>query len=270
MNEGINKEANEKFAVEFDVEKTDGTWAEYGLLQKYLLHENNEINYKAIVKDGNFINFRSRRAQIIPNEFIREEVAPILEQLGFKPLESTGKVQSVRMLDYYLSDDKVTLKHDEKEEEIGFGVLLSNSIDGSMFTGMSGITYRFICGNGMIGGMETIQSINKSDLMSIVANPNNKDKVASDLKQSVLIITDALKNVIRIYESMMKEEFTKEKYNTLEQLYPEKLLVDVDTCIGKTVWDAYNELTETLWHDRDRRKINQYGMMRHINRVFNI
>ena len=252
---------SEKLQIEFEVEKTDDKWQEYDISEKYLTYQGEQTKFKGIVKSGKLVNLVSKRYTVIPNELLVEDVVPLIEQFGYEQLDSPAKgIANSRYMQYFI---KPKLE-DVNGEGIKLGMLLKNSIDGSLSLGLEGFSYRTLCSNGVIMGKESVYSFTKKHIGSV------KD-ILLQLEQGVALVNKSSLRIIEKYQHMMKVEFNKEKYVKLKEQLPKKDLVDIARRIGSgTDWDAFNQVTQSLWHNRRGNMINQYGKMQVVNKVFGI
>ena len=251
----------EKLQIEFEVEKTDEKWQEYSISEKYLTYQSEQTKFKGIVKAGKLVNLVSKRYTVIPNELLIEEVVPLIERFGYEQLDSPAKgIVSARYMQYFV---KPKLE-DVNGEGIKLGMLLRNSIDGSLSLGLEGFSYRTLCSNGVIMGKESVYSFTKKHMGSA------KD-ILSNLEEGVALVNKTSLRILEKYNHMMKVEFNKEKYGELKKQLPKKDLVDVARRIGTgTDWDAFNSVSQNLWHNEKGNMVNQYGKMQVINKVFGI
>lgn len=251
----------EKLQVEFEVESEDFRWNEYGIVEKYLNYDGERTKFKAIVKENRLVNLVSKRYTVIPNELLIEDVVPLIERFGYEQLDSLAKdIAVVRYMQYFIKPKLEKVDN----EGIKLGMLLRNSIDGSLSLGLEGFSYRTLCSNGVIMGKESVYSFTKKHMGSV------KD-ILSHLEEGVALVNKTSLQILEKYQYMMKVEFNKEKYGALKKLLPKKDLVDIARRIGTgTDWDAFNSVTQSLWHNSRGNMINQYGKMQVVNKVFGI
>jgi len=160
----------------------------------------------------------------------------------------------------------MTLKHDEKEEKIKFGINLTNSIDGSIRTGVEGLLYRETCSNGAMAS-NCIARFNKSDMREFA---KNKDKIIKNIEASVVEVNSKIGETTRLYEHMMKTEFTKERFDALSIAFPKKYLTEIEGMVGSSLWSPFNLLTQLIWHNSDTSQASQYYALKQVNRVFGL
>ena len=251
----------EKLQIEFEVEKTEEKWREYGISEKYLTYQGEQTRFKGIVKAGKLVNLVSKRYTVIPNELLIEEVVPLIERFGYEQVDSPAKgIVSARYMQYFV---KPKLERVDNEG-VKLGMLLRNSIDGSLSLGLEGFSYRTLCSNGVIMGKESVYSFTKKHMGSA------KD-ILLHLEEGVALVNKSSLQILEKYQHMMKVEFNKEKYAKLKEQLPKKDLVDIARRIGTgTDWDAFNSVTQTLWHNERGNMENQYGKMQVVNKVFGI
>lgn len=251
----------EKLQIEFEVEKSDDRWQEYNISEKYLNYHDEQTRFKGIVKDGKLVNLVSKRYTVIPNELLTEEVVPLIERFGYEQLDSPAKgMVSARYMQYFVKPKLEEVGN----EDVKLGMLLRNSIDGSLSLGLEGFSYRTLCSNGVIMGKESVYSFTKKHMGSV------KD-ILLHLEEGVALVNKTSLRILEKYNHMMKMEFNKEKYGALKEQLPKKDLVDIARRIGTgTDWDAFNSVTQNLWWNERGNMINQYSKMQVVNKVFGI
>jgi len=251
----------EKLHVDFEVESEDLRWQEYGIIEKHLSYNGRRTKFKGIVKSGNLVNLVSRRYTVIPNELLVEEIVPLIEHFGYEPIDSPAKsIPDVRYMQYFIRPELEKVDN----EGIKLGVLLRNSIDGSLSLGLEGFSYRTLCSNGVILGKESVYSFSKKHM-------GNVKDILSHLEEGMVLVNKTSLQILEKYKHMMRVKFEQEKYVKLKEQLPKRDLVDVSRMINTgTDWDAFNEVTQNIWWNRRGNMMNQYGKMQVVNRVFGV
>ena len=252
--------AQEKLRVEFEVDRVDDNWKEYGISEKYLTYDGEKTRFKGIVQDGRLVNLVSNRYTVIPNELIIEGAVPLIEQFGYESIDSPAKdVKNTRYMQYFIKPDLERIDN----ETIKLGLLLRNSIDGSMSLGIEGFIYRTVCSNGVVMGRETIYGFSKKHV-------GNAKDILSYVEKALVTINKSSLRILEKYNHLLRATFKQEKYENLEKHLPKKDLVDVSRRVGGSDWNAFNSVTQNIWHNKSAGMINQHGKMKIVNRVFGI
>jgi len=254
-------EEKEKLQVEFEVEKTDDHWQEYNIAEKYLNYEGITTKYKGIIKNNKLAALVSKRYTVIPNELLKEEIVPLIEQFGYQQLDSPAKpISENRYLQYFI-DPKL---HNIGNDTIKLGLLLRNSIDGSISLGLEGFTYRTLCSNGMIAGKGTVYSFTKKHM-------GDAKEILNGLEEGVALVNKSLLQVLEKYDHLMRKRFETNQYNQLKDALPKKLIIGTVKFLNTgTEWQAFNEVSANVWHNHKINQSRQYSSMQVINRVFEI
>ena len=188
----------EKLIVEFGVRKSIAR--DFGYEEKLLMHREEDIPYKAILKDGKVVAIVSRRYSLIENERVVEVVKKIAENEGY---ELDIKNEFPRLYCFLMKDD--------------YGFLVANSVDGSISLRIDLILklnnvpiairteeltkfYRRHIGN-------IRSSINKiSDIMKEVVKYKDKIKLTID-EMSKIYIKDIKDSIEALKEILPKKYF---------------------------------------------------------------
>lgn len=254
--------SEEILTVGFGVTETDPKWSEYGITEKHLSYQENKTNFKAIIKEDKLVTLVKNRYTVIPNELILEDIVPLIERFGYDQLDSPAKKSNGNRLMLYFV--KPELHNLSNNEGIKLGLLLKNSIDGSLSLGVEGFSYRELCSNGVIMGQETVQSFHKKHV-------GNAEEIINRLEESVALVNKTSLRILEKYKHMTQVKFENDRYESLKENVPRKLLIGVSSKIEQgTDWNAYNEITQNLWHNKKVSQMGQYGLMKTVNRVFEV
>ena len=251
----------EKLHVEFEIESEDLKWQEYDIVEKYLRYNGKPTRFKGIVKSGELVGLVSRSYTVIPNEFLVEQIVPLVEQYGYEPIDSPArKVGKAKYIQYFIKPELEKVDG----EGIHLGILLRNSIDGTLSLGLEGFSYRTRCGNGVIMGKEAVYKFTRRHVGTV-------EGILSEIEEAIAQINKTSLRILEKYSHMMRVKFEEKKYNELEKRLPKKDLVDLSRMIGTgTDWDAFNEVTQNIWWNNKGSVLGQYSKMQVVNKVFGI
>lgn len=255
------------------VRDIDQTWEQYGLEQAKLDWMGEKIPYKAIVKNDNCVAIVSDKYKVLPNEEAVKLADEVATEVGAVPFHEFGGDWFTRVDKHVFGDEEGRKVHalyafDEPVNiggndtiQLGFGV--HNSIDGSMGFSCGAFTFRNACANmvfmgSVMRGRAYEMRFDERHTISYVYHRHSKDLVAA--KQE---IAASMKDVIeRGYEILdMYRKWKEVKLNSviadaLEEKIPQKYVpeyLQAKTRVAQlpSVWSAYNDITQAIWHNND-------------------
>jgi hypothetical protein len=238
----------EKLVVEFDVVKT--VPRDYGYEEKFLAFKGEEIDYKAICKDGKFVAIVSRRYRLIPNEEVIKVCEEIAKKYGFE-MEVKDEFPRVH----------IHLKREQEND----GIMVHNSVDGSFALR---VDYVLKVGKARtIVRTEEIRQIYRKHIGEIKATIENLEVMIQEiLKHS--------KKIKTIFDELNKF-LVKEHLDILEDLkeiLPQKyvtttlMAAKVQGSSITTLKDFYEHIAMKIWNSDTAMK-RKIKLFQKLNRV---
>jgi len=214
--------------------------------------------YKVGIRNNQIAGIMSKKYTFISNEKAYE----LISDTGFKPSKVEFAHEGNAMFVEVFSDDAGTGTHTwsndpEGGDKMEVGVMMRNSIDGTMAFGGDIFTYRSRCSNGAIIGKKDLGSFSVKhvgDYHRLIAT------VRAHITRAFRLSEKVREYYIKSAEVKMNDEMAKALVAT--QL-PKKFLPDFVNLIkvknaptqivledkNRTVWDAFNGITERAWHE---------------------
>jgi hypothetical protein len=236
--------------------KVDTTWEKYGLVQAPILYNGKPSGYKAIIKNKNLVAILGMEYKLIPNEEVVKAGDQVAEEVGAKPF----KVRYART-NYILNKTETRVYAQyilsrgfdiEGRDRVYIGFSLMNGIDGSLAFSASGFTFRSICQNGVFVGYREIAHFYRKHTKGLEINLDS-------VKFAVEKVIDETKDAVNAYRKLTRLEMNEEiaeriaKSSLPRKVLPDYIKVEGETLKSfdpsKSVWDAYNHITEKIWHD---------------------
>lgn len=285
--------------------RLDSRWQSFGIVQAEALLDGRPTGYKLVIKNGKPISFLSNRYVVIPNELAVEAGDLVAQQLGAKPFhEFKGPwaipvrshvlyygYENSRMKAFYTFDEPVDV--DEKGDNVYIGFMVSNAIDGGGCLGFGVFTFRFACQNMFWmkpWALSEFHARMGREVMSW-ARQIHLGKTARDLAEGLDNMVEATKKVVEIglqvqrrLKAMTVEKANAEKLDKLVKALPLKyaaalpwagvVKTDKKTRVvgfkpveGLTTWQAFNDVTYLIWHDRKQSVDTKEGYMLLVQRA---
>lgn len=145
-------------------------------------------------------------------------------------------------------------------DTIQLGFAIHNSIDRSMGFGAGLFTFRHACANMVFMGLKGHEM--EFDQRKTLAWTYNKhvgnfQADSSILKGQIMKIIEQGIDVIETYKQWNNIQLNQERYEILKKSLPEKYVppnmmtkpLGVEEMKVKTLWNAYNSITEQIWHN---------------------
>lgn len=209
--------------------------------------------YKIGLRNDWLTGIVSRKYQFVANEVAYD----LVTKAGFKPTKThfskTGNAMFIEVFSDKVGSAAHSWSNDGKNgDEVNTGVLIRNSIDGTTSFGGDVFTYRARCSNGAIIGKKQLGSFS-------VRHVGEYSRLLSVFRQ-YLDRAFKLSQQVKVYyqkaaEVKVNDELAQAFVNTK---IPQKFLPDFIQVLdnGKvklqdkstTVWDAFNQSTEKVWH----------------------
>jgi len=254
--------------IVFDVGKIDQTWEKYDIVQAYLVYNERQTPYKAILKGNKLVAIVGRGYQVLPNEIVKQVADDIASKLNAEPLRVADilarympRGARFEWDNAYFSKDtwKVYLPyvlsewHDiDGRDKCKIGFAFRNSIDGTLAFSVTGFTFREVCSNGVFIGYRELARYYHKHTKSL------KIDLDSVLHHTMEVIT-SMEKVLDAYRKMVELQLNEQIAESIaKSRLPRKLLPPYIQTEGtelvwfdesKTVWDAYNDITERIWHN---------------------
>jgi len=189
--------------------------------------------YKAIIEatdNEHIYGVVSARYKLINHREIMSRVVPQLQQAGLKHQQTY--INGGKMFSTWLSEKQTTIK---VGDIVQLGVLVRNSIDGSMGFGIDFYAVRLACMNGMVHSSSLAPSLRKRHTALCLDN----------IEQALADILLKIDEIVHVYRMAAITSITVEDMKKLvENLnLPKYVTDDVLKNTPTNVWQAYNDLT---------------------------
>jgi len=231
-------------------------WQQYGLEQAPILFQGKETPYKAIIRNDRLVTIVGKSYYLFPNEEAVKIADEAAKLAGLEPFENIAAFgmkkqghillneQETQMRAVYLLDNRAKIDG----EELNIGVNIFNSIDASSAFGCGLFSYRYICGNGVIYGQEEIFNIRR-------IHTRGFQKFIEDLKAEILSVMEQGLGILDAYKGLAEKKLQEElaekikKSRLSKKVLPEYLKEEEARLPNVSVWEAYNDITELIWHN---------------------
>jgi hypothetical protein len=243
--------------------KRDNAFPQYQLETAPIMLEgtNGEIvesGRKFVIKNGLYVGDVSKRYRLFPNELALEIGDKIAKELGFRQLKTINSrggnaIYSVYVADNAISDIPHTFVEAKPGDGIQLGWSLRNSIDGSTAFGSDLFSFRSVCSNGAIIGRRVL------GVAPLRRHTGKMEDFAKDLVGRLrAFLSENLESLAMFYRALPQIEINLEVAKALSNALPARYLPEYIVVERKTkkvsleanadAYDAYNRITEALWH----------------------
>jgi len=262
-------------------ERIDDTFADYGLWQAPLKFKGKRIPFKAILKEikgrQKVIAILGRGYKLIPNAVVDKAVCEVSDLLGLKvKRRSDAQILGGRTV---FSVDKGShraywtmvfpKRYKFNRDRVQLGVQVRNSEDGSLGFGIDMFTFRLICSNGAI--------VRTGELEIKTYWKHTKGLVldVGKIKNTILQIVDRGRDIIDVYRALQALKLNQELAERLAEKLPKKYLPDyikarkegVELLRATTVWEAYNDITASIWHSATASMFTKRTLNRQLHNI---
>jgi hypothetical protein len=190
-----------------------------------------------------------------------EKVHALIQDAGFKPETLKFSKDGYKMFAEVFSDDASGLRPHTftaqgNGDKIEVGVMIRNSIDGTMAFGGDIFTFRSRCSNGAIIGKQELGSFS-------VKHVGNYERLIAVFKAQLNRAFELSMKIKPYYQKAAEVKINQELAESLVKTkVPQKFLPDfinVDKQKNspakiiledknRTVWDGFNQVTDNAWH----------------------
>lgn len=245
---------------------------DYGLQEAYIEINGKPSWYKAIIRKGNLVAILGKDYQLFPNEEALKLASQAAKVVGFDPFVFKGKgnviynKRQTRMHAFY-SPPKTW---DVGKETLHIGVDVRNAIDGTSAFGCSVFTFREICSNGVIYGYKHLWGFQRIHTAGFEA-------ATKDLATNMVTVMDKTRDIISAYKRMAQKRITEKLINKIracalpKKLKPGWMLVEDEQELlippTYTEWEAYNDITEEIWHNRKTDIVTKETQFKELHRI---
>jgi len=218
-----------EFEVDREVEK------DYGYVEKYLKFNGEPTPYKAIVKDGELLAIVSKRYRLIENERIEEICRAIAEK---------------NYLKFSVDKTKTTIHVFLDDFEKGIGVVVQNSVDGSLSLRVDATVY--------VGGAKSIFKVKSETTQVETKHFGKAEDLVKNLEKIITVILEKaedFKYFIKELEGLPVTDYMDE-LEVLNELLPKTYVEPVMKTIkyGNLVFGVqqslkyvYERIVNAIW-----------------------
>lgn len=274
--------------------EVDDVWKDYNIHSSRLYHNGEKTPYKGVFKDGRLVFMPFKTYKVLPNEKaleIAERVAEEVDAKRFLTWTADWVIDYEKSAGIEYRDEKHILRTgkfgdqihalykmgepvviDKTEVEIGFGI--HNAIDGSLGFGVVGFSFRPFCNNMvfMVAGKRAFRlgEMAFGEGLALVYQKHTKNFDVSDfgLQDKVTKVVKETQAIIEAYQTWTEIRLNQEIAEGIAKLLPkrdivknlpyielEKDKVVLNPELVPTLWEAYNDTTEAIWHLSKSRSI---------------
>lgn len=268
----------------FNFKKADETWIKYGYKQVPLEIRSfdgkvwDDRKSSGIFQNGLYRKICGRGYVMLPNEEVDNIVPKLIKAFGAEFGLELFKTHTA-----YNGDAKYWEIRSKKEfkipgsfrdnDKVQLGFILRNSLACNVSFGMDVFTFCTLCSNGAIS--------KGSDLLSMKIKHYGKDslkQMTENLERRVRdIMTEGIL-LIKEYEKSAKLKLRLEAAKLIAKrvsvkYLPEYIAVDEKThnvTLKKqnvSFWEAFNDVTQPVWHNKDLSFLTKSEMTNHLHRV---
>jgi len=268
----------------FNFKKADETWIKYGYKQVPLEIRSydgkiwDDRKSSGIFQHDLYRKICSRGYVMLPNEEVDVLVPKIVKALG-----AEFGLELFKTYTAYNGDAKYWEIRSKKEfnipesfranDKVQLGFILRNSLACNVSFGMDVFTFCQVCSNGAISKGSDLLSMKiphyGTDSLKQMTT-NLERRVRDIMQEGVLLIKDyekAAKLKLRLESAKMIAKRVSVKY------LPEYIEVDEKTHNVKlkkqnvSFWEAFNDVTQPVWHNKELSFLTKSEMTNHLHRV---
>lgn len=215
--------------------------------------------YKVGIRNNQIAGIMSTKYTFISNE----KAYSLIKDSGFKPTNvdfaHNGNAMFVQVFSDEVAGAHVWSNDGKGGDMVNVGVMIRNSIDGTTSFGGDIFTYRSRCSNGAILGKKelgsfSVKHVGQYDRLIAVfrAQLNRAFDLSVKVKNYYMKSAEVKLNQAMaeaLVATKLPQKFlpdfiatSKTKNNPLQVILEDK---------NRTVWDAFNKVTENSWHEGD-------------------
>lgn len=220
--------------------------------------------------DTEFLNFSRKGYKLVPNERVLKMADKVAAEFGATPFEELGSnviyTKDRRQIHcIYKLGEPVKFKNSRgKPEEIQLGFSVHSSIDTSLGFGAGAFSYRIWCQNMVFMLVKAIkQGSDQMFASTYHKHTKNFDPSPEALRRDVKGVIERSLKIRDAYVAWTKEKFNLElAYKLVKTKMPLKYLpewlevdeedhtrIRITALKDPTKWQAYNDITEEIWHN---------------------
>jgi len=236
--------------------EVDNTLFSYGIQQAPLVYNNEESNWKAILKSGKMVAILGSNYQVLPNDVALKAAESVARSVGAEPFKpkfaSSNAVFSesgTRLYAMYIS----TNSHSVGGEKIHTGFTIGNAIDGTLAFSCGGFTFRSVCSNGVMLGYKQLEHYYRKHTSGFAVD------IAS-VTVAVKTVLNEMEKVLENYAKLQLIQLNRDiaKKIAESRLISRKVIPDyIETKKSKLIgfdakislWQTYNDITREIWHN---------------------
>ena len=256
----------------------DTRWQHYGLTEAPILFKGTDgkqrpTGRKGIFRDNALAADVSHKYTLLPNE----EVLSLLGAAGFNPTQVYRSRGGNAIHAQVLEDKTDRNTHEIVEgDSVKVGVMVRNSIDGSLAFGGDIFTYRLLCSNGAIARGAELGSFTYKHL-------GEREKLTASVKDMIERVLNAGTELIATYrmaaEISLNQQFADQLAKTyIPDVYIPKYIDMKDRTKPKltaaaqsvSLWQAFNYMTKEMWHTNRASMITKMRHEQELHKVLTI
>ena len=240
--------------IKLSLGEVNDKWKKYGLITAPILLKNRkgefeQSKYKMIIKNNEVAAIVTQRYSTIPNE---EAISIIKEATQDTKLKFyQEKSDDYRSYMYYLHPKTYKINNDDSK--IQLGIVMKNSINGTLGFSLSLWSFRQVCSNGAVVASSELASITKRHTGTEVI------PTVGFVKDAIDSLFDSGRSLIDEYSNMSKVKLNPiiAKQIAVDQRIPRHYMPDyikvkkgqVDLTANPDCWTVFNDISENIWHN---------------------
>lgn len=277
IHENANNQAQHQLHLPVDFLGVKERFTDIAGLEMQILNFHNHEEKKVFVKDGKkFVEAESfkgiyntstqkvdgvmsQRYRLIKHKEAMLPLIDALKTIGLTNVSGYTACDGKRAYTMMWFDDHRTNVEVAKGDILKLGVLLRNSVDGSLALWGEVMCLRLVCSNGMVGKgiLNSFRQIHLGSVREI------KKEAMNFYKEIIVNLTehsDILKDLI---SRNIGEMINSKLYDTVlsgvgfPERHVEKMLESLKKSDEMTKWDLYNHVTAYITHELERGKLER-------------
>ena len=263
----------------FDFDRTDVRWEQYGIKSVPLLVRDgkgtlyDDRKFKGVFLKDKYHRIVSRGYVVFPNEEVNLIVNQALERHPDLHLRQVHTSHNGDAMYWELMSDKlnqVVKGSWKKDDTVGMGCIVRNSVGAGVALGIDMFTYRLSCENGAVARGHDLASL------AIRHYKTDPESMRLTVSRRIYDVVEETSQLLAHYRKAAVLKFTQPMAREMTKRVPIKYLpdyvqVEKDSVTlsnkNKTFWEAFNDVTENVWHSDKLGFLSKSDALQHAHAV---
>ena len=245
---------------------SDDMWSQYGFEDSPLYVNGKDTERRILTKGDEFVSVVGKNYRILPNEVAVDIAEKSAQLCGLVPFSEFSGDWFVKMNDHVIENGwkvhalyALNKPYEVDGDKMHLGVGIHNSIDGSMGFGAGIFTFRHACANMVFAGMKGYEQSfdQRRTLEYIYSRHTSSLTIAMELLQEKIVnLMEKAQVIVDAYNQMAKNKLTEELIKKIrasrisDKVLPDYLKAEELQLTDLTEWNAYNDITALIWHNK--------------------